>query len=90
VVLVTGGNSGTGFVTARALYQAGAKVYLACRNESKARDAIREIKEAQRDVPGDEVGSVEFIQLDLGDLESVDRCADEFLQCVCDVDRLST
>lgn len=43
-VLVTGANSGIGFETALALYEAGAHVILACRNTQKAVNAIEKIK----------------------------------------------
>jgi NAD(P)-dependent dehydrogenase (short-subunit alcohol dehydrogenase family) len=71
VVLITGANSGVGYVSARELYRAGAKVYLACRTESKAREAIKQI--------GFGKGSLHFLQLDLADLDSVRRAADEVL-----------
>ncbi|RSH88877.1 hypothetical protein EHS25_002539 [Saitozyma podzolica] len=87
VVIVTGGNSGTGYITSRSLFHAGAKVYLACRNESKALDAIERIKAARKPKakpkPGSKteygVGELVYLNLDLMDLESVDRFADEFL-----------
>ncbi|WRT66530.1 uncharacterized protein IL334_003489 [Kwoniella shivajii] len=92
VVLVTGGNSGVGYATSLAFYNAGAKVYLACRNEKSAKEAIEQIqKGAVKTMAGYEYhnqkkdgnrqkGSLEFIQLDLTDLESVDNCAEEFLK----------
>ncbi|WVW84092.1 hypothetical protein I302_106121 [Kwoniella bestiolae CBS 10118] len=93
VVLVTGGNSGTGYATALSFYYAGAKVYLACRNEQLAREAIDQIKKggviglngftqpkpAKKDGTRKK-GVVEFVKLDLSDLESVDQCAQEFLK----------
>lgn len=63
--VVTGANSGIGYVTARELARKGARVVLACRSEtrgSEARDRlVSEVPDAQ----------VEFVRLDLGDLESV-------------------
>ncbi|KAK8864565.1 hypothetical protein IAR55_001815 [Kwoniella newhampshirensis] len=92
-IFVTGGNSGTGYSTCLAFYNAGATVYLACRNESKAQKAMEEIKKGgeinfwgfsypkrsqeQRDR---RKGRLEYICLDLTDLESVDKCADAFLR----------
>lgn len=87
VVFITGGNSGTGYETARAYYAHGARVIIGCRSEERANNAIAEIKKgATRDVFGtvsyetpdpNRVGSVEYINLDLGDLDSVERCANE-------------
>ncbi|EIN12416.1 NAD(P)-binding protein [Punctularia strigosozonata HHB-11173 SS5] len=71
VMIVTGGNSGIGKETA--LLGRNAKVYLAARDESKAEEAIRELKE--------ETGrEAVFLKLDLGDLRSVKRAAEEFLR----------
>jgi NAD(P)-dependent dehydrogenase (short-subunit alcohol dehydrogenase family) len=71
--LVTGANSGIGKETARALAGRGARVYLACRSEVSGRRAIDEI--------AGQTGSrsLELLPLDLGDLESVRRCAEMFL-----------
>ncbi|MEV5610164.1 oxidoreductase [Streptomyces sp. NPDC052225] len=63
--VVTGANSGIGYVTARELARAGARVVLACRSErrgTEARDRIR------TEVPH---ADAEFAPLDLGDLTSV-------------------
>ncbi|KAF9021999.1 NAD(P)-binding protein [Hymenopellis radicata] len=72
VVIVTGGNSGIGFETVRALLQHNAKVYVACRSREKATDAIKELKEST----GQEAI---FLKLDLQDLKSVQAAATEFL-----------
>ncbi|AQX90593.1 MULTISPECIES: SDR family NAD(P)-dependent oxidoreductase [Elizabethkingia] len=46
--LVTGGNTGIGYETVKALYEKGAKVTLAARDEIKASDAIRNIQETTK------------------------------------------
>lgn len=70
--LVTGANSGIGFETARALAAKGAHVVLACRSEAKARAAMDSITAAQ---PG---AGVEFLPLDLADLDSVREAVARF------------
>ncbi|ODO04830.1 hypothetical protein I350_05440 [Cryptococcus amylolentus CBS 6273] len=96
VALITGGNSGTGYATALALYNAGATVYIACRDLTRAQEAADDIvKGGDRGIWGVRYpkqgtqrskdngqrtkGRIEIIQLDLADLASVDKCADEFL-----------
>ena len=63
--IITGANSGLGFVTARELARAGADVTLAVRNEDKGREAAARIS-----------GSVDVEHLDLADLSSVRRFAE--------------
>jgi retinol dehydrogenase 12 len=72
--LVTGANTGIGRETAFVLAGRGAHTFVASRSEAKARPVIDEIvaKTGNRDV--------EFLHLDLGDLESVRTCASEFLR----------
>jgi NAD(P)-dependent dehydrogenase (short-subunit alcohol dehydrogenase family) len=64
-VLVTGANTGIGFVTARELARRGDRVIIACRSQDKADAAIAQIQAA---VPRAEVS---FLELDLADLNSV-------------------
>ncbi|MFJ1805081.1 MULTISPECIES: oxidoreductase [unclassified Streptomyces] len=63
--VVTGANSGLGYVTARELARKGARVVLACRSERRGREAVERLR---GEVPHSEV---ELRSLDLGDLASV-------------------
>jgi len=71
VIIVTGANTGIGKETARALLARNAKVYIAVRNEEKAKSAITELKEQT----GKEAI---FLKLDLADLKSIKASAQEF------------
>ena len=72
VALVTGANTGIGRVTARELAARGARVFIACRDVERAQAALVEVRAA-----GD--GNGECLVLDLGDFESIRRCANDFL-----------
>ncbi|MDO9454822.1 oxidoreductase [Nocardioides sp.] len=74
--VVTGANSGIGLEAARTLAERGAHVVLACRNADKGATAVRDIGRVD--------GSVEVRVLDVSDLSSVRRFADQ----VGDVDVL--
>ncbi|MFD7028724.1 oxidoreductase [Streptomyces sp. NPDC059917] len=70
--VVTGANSGIGYVTARELARRGARVLLACRSEVRGRAAEARLR---REVPD---AQVEFAPLDLADLASVREFAAGF------------
>jgi NAD(P)-dependent dehydrogenase (short-subunit alcohol dehydrogenase family) len=65
IAIVTGANSGIGFEAARELARRGAEVVLACRSETKAAEAIAQIR---GDIP---TAKLEFMALDLADLDQV-------------------
>ncbi|MET8687984.1 oxidoreductase [Streptomyces sp. NPDC004732] len=67
--VVTGANSGLGYVTARELARRGAHVILACRSAERGVAAVDRLL---REVPD---ADVEFRALDLGDLASVRQFA---------------
>ena len=70
-VFVTGGNSGLGLETARAMAAKGAHVILAARDQDKLDAAITAIKEAQKDA------KLETIICDLASLASIKACGQE-------------
>ena len=72
-VIVTGGNTGIGYETALVLFQAGAKVTMACRDKGKAENAIIEMEALKG------TGSLEVSILDLASLNSVRQFAETFI-----------
>ncbi|MFD9792160.1 oxidoreductase [Streptomyces sp. NPDC059070] len=70
--VVTGANSGIGFITARELARKGAHVVLACRSEGRGKEAVALI---HRQIHG---ADVEFRPLDLADLASVRAFAETY------------
>ncbi|KAK7053648.1 short-chain dehydrogenase/reductase family protein [Favolaschia claudopus] len=73
IALVTGGNTGIGYHTVKQLLLKNAKVYLAARSEEKAKAAIQRL---QQETLGK---TAIFLELDLADLPSVRKAAEEFL-----------
>ncbi|KYF70036.1 oxidoreductase [Sorangium cellulosum] len=71
VAVITGGNTGIGLETARALAERGATVVLACRDMERAGAAVEQIKAR---APG---ATVRAVRLDLGSLASVREAAGE-------------
>ncbi|RIB26761.1 hypothetical protein C2G38_2138145 [Gigaspora rosea] len=73
VAIVTGANTGIGFVTARELVRKNAHVFIASHSKDRGEPAVELIKkETKKD-------SVEFLQLELKSLNSVKRAAETFL-----------
>ena len=73
VVVVTGSNVGIGFETAVGVAAQGATTVLACRNQAKAETAAREVtKRTWND-------DVHVVPLDLADLASVRKAAEEVM-----------
>lgn len=82
VAVVTGSNSGLGFHIAADFAGAGARVIMACRNEAKAAEAASRIRQSSPP------GTVETMTLDLGDLASIQKFADQLLSTVDRLDIL--
>ena len=73
VAIVTGSNSGLGFIAARELARAGAHVVLACRDTEKGETAARDIESLSPS------GHVQVSSLDLSNLASVHEFATRLL-----------
>lgn len=69
--MVTGANTGIGFETAMALYQAGADVVITARDEDKAKKAVIDIKDLGR------TNKVGYRLLDLSSLADIERFSKE-------------
>lgn len=69
VAVVTGANSGLGFVTARELGAAGAHVVIACRDETRGAQALERLRQLEPS------GSFALVPLDLSSLASVEEAA---------------
>jgi NAD(P)-dependent dehydrogenase (short-subunit alcohol dehydrogenase family) len=65
VVIITGANSGIGKETAIDLAKRGGKIYIACRNNKRGEDALKEIKDKSNS------SDVYFLQLDLSSMDSI-------------------
>ena len=74
VAIVTGANSGIGRITARELALNGYHVFLACRSVERGQAVVDEIASLS-----DNTAKTEILALDLGDFNSVRRCAESFL-----------
>ncbi|KFC23251.1 oxidoreductase [Epilithonimonas lactis] len=70
--IVTGANAGIGYQTALALYEKGADVIIAARDEDKMKMAVEKISK----ISGN--GSISYMVLDLGNLKSVSDFASDF------------
>jgi len=67
--VITGGNSGIGFEAARVLAERGARLFIGCRDQGKAHDAVLRIRAT---APGAEV---RVVPMDLASLRSVRAAA---------------
>lgn len=72
MLIITGGYSGIGFQLAKIVYGKNATVYLAGRRTREGLNAIKEITAPAK-------GRLEFLSLDLSDLTSIKKSAEEFM-----------
>ena len=72
--LVTGGTSGIGTETARALAAAGARVVITARDKAKAEDALDRLNQVAPDADFD------YALVDLGSLDSVRQASEDILE----------
>jgi NAD(P)-dependent dehydrogenase (short-subunit alcohol dehydrogenase family) len=73
IAIVTGSNTGLGFETALDLYQKGAKVYVACRDEEKGLNAIERMKATSSG------GELIYGHLDLASFSSIKAFAEKVI-----------
>lgn len=73
IAIVTGGNTGIGYETVKALYEKGANVTLTARDEKKAKDAIEKIKSETK-----AAGNLEIGILNLANFAQIKTFANEF------------
>jgi NAD(P)-dependent dehydrogenase (short-subunit alcohol dehydrogenase family) len=74
IIIVTGGNSGLGFESAKAFAKKGAEVIIACRSLEKGEDAKSEILVQNPN------SKIKVMELDLMDLNSIKNFAAKFKQ----------
>ena len=74
IVLVTGANKGIGFGIAKHLGLSGWKVVITARDEQRAENAIAQLKSEGIDVLG-------WVNIELKDLEGIERAAKEIGEC---------
>lgn len=80
--LITGANSGLGIETAKVMAANGARIIMACRNETKANAAASDIRDHAPNA------AIEIRSLDLGDLASVASFCDQVLATESKIDFL--
>lgn len=73
----TGGNTGIGYELCLTSLRKGAKVYMACRSEEKAREAIHRLRETLSSTSDIDIT---YLPLDLSSLSSIHTSAGRFLE----------
>jgi len=83
IAVITGAASGIGYISARALYQAGAFVYVTDSDEHGGREAIEELRKY-----GNCLQRLSFVKMDVTDARSIAEAAGEILEECSRVDIL--
>jgi NAD(P)-dependent dehydrogenase (short-subunit alcohol dehydrogenase family) len=73
-IIVTGANSGIGYETTKALYEAGAHVIMACRDLDRAEEAAKNLRLINA------AGNLEIVQLNLSNLNAIKDFADHIIK----------
>lgn len=73
-ILITGGNTGIGKATAIGLAKKGHTIIIACRNETKAKQAVADIKATSKNE------AIHYLACDLASFESIKNCAAAYRQ----------
>ncbi|KAE8142952.1 short-chain dehydrogenase [Aspergillus pseudotamarii] len=76
VVIITGSTAGIGLALTRIYYDAGATVYMAARNETKAHAAIQAVTTTST---SQTPGTIKFLVIDLSDLRTIKPFVTAFL-----------
>lgn len=79
--VITGANAGLGFEASKILVAKGANLVMVCRSVERGEAARKTLAQGAK-------GSVELIQMDLGDLSSIRRAAEELRGNVVKIDGL--
>lgn len=85
VVVITGASSGLGKECARVFHAAGARLVLCGRDASRLQQVVQELTENSTQT---QTYTPSIVVFDLADTETVDRAAEEILQCYGQVDVL--
>jgi len=75
VILITGGSSGIGIETVRALHATGAHIFIQARDMQRAQEVAEEIKASSEGT-----GAIDLIKIDLDSFTSIRAGAANFLQ----------
>ena len=80
--LITGGNSGIGFELAKIVVSLNGKLIIAVRNLERGQKAKQELLEVNKDA------SIDIMELDLADFNSIDRFTNNIIKNNIDIDYL--